>query len=76
MNKPLVLETERLHRGPVGRTWSGGSVTGDLKVEISTGGFVYWVVREICRIMLWNRAGLSIATALGNMEEGLFYRGL
>jgi hypothetical protein len=35
----------------------GAPLPGTWKVEILSGGFVYWAFREICKIRLWKRAG-------------------
>jgi hypothetical protein len=55
---------QRLHRGPVGRTWSGAP----LPVEILSGGLVYWAFREMYKIRHWKREDLCIAAALGNLD--------
>ena len=52
---------------PLPKTW---------KVEILSGVFVCWALREIRKIRLWKRAGLSIAAAMWNLEGGLFHQGL
>lgn len=61
---------------PLGEHGMGAPLPGTWKVEILSGGFFYWALREICKIRSWKRAGLSVAAALGNLEGGLFYRGL
>ena len=45
---------------------------GTWEVEILSGGLFYWALRDICKIGLWKRAGLSIAAALGNWKGACF----
>jgi hypothetical protein len=52
MNKPLALETEHLfHKGPVGGTWRGAPLLGNLKERCD-----YVFIRGCVRRRIWRRS--------------------